>query len=155
MNDKQSITVGVFFLFMTLAFSVAANPCDGKDPAKGAKAAQTGIYEPDTWENIVLERGATVYGGIPGQSEFYTNYATVISANGSKSALWESLQVKKHNTLGYRGKVQPYVLKEDACVAVGKALINTDYGAGGGTQYFTADYKSVLTPQGDIDLPKD
>jgi RHS repeat-associated protein len=134
--------------------SGCCDPCEGKNPAAWARGAQTGQYKKDDWSNIVLKKGMIIYGGIPSQSGFYTDMATVASANGSQEQLWGKLQVMKNSRHGYRKAVQPYVVKKDTCVAIGRALANTDYGDGGGTQYYAADYKTVLSPMGyPIPLP--
>jgi hypothetical protein len=110
----------------------------------------------DNWSNVALKKGTIVYGGMPGQSGFYTDMATVASASGSRKQLWKKLQVEENPNHGYRKAVQPYVVKKDTCVAIGKALANTGYGDGGGTQYYAADYKTVLSPMGSpIPLPNE
>ena len=49
----------------------------------------------DDWKVGKTRKGDVIYGGIPGQSEFYLSKASVDAAGGSKEKLWRSAQVKK------------------------------------------------------------
>ena len=89
-------------------------------PAWKARGWQgSGAYPgTDTWRTVTLEKGTIVYGGIPGQSEFYLSKESLEMSGKIKETLWESAQVKPHDKFGYRSQVQAYVLTEDIKVAV-------------------------------------
>ncbi len=103
----------------------------------------------DKWRTIILEKGTIVYGGVPGQSEFYLSKESLEASGKMKETLWESVQVKAHEKFGYRSQVQAYVLTED--VKVGSSIVeaNPQFGKGGATQYFIEDFNHKLKPVGD------
>lgn len=103
----------------------------------------------DDWETGYLQKGDTIYGGIPGQSEFYLSKASLEAAGGSKEKLWRSAQVKAHAKFGYREKVQAYVVLADIVVATSIVKANPHLGEGGAIQYFVENYKEVLQPVGE------
>ncbi len=49
-----------------------------------------------------LVAGDKVSGGLPGQSPYYTEADTLAASNGSRTSLFESLQVAPHPEFGYR-----------------------------------------------------
>ena len=53
----------------------------------------------DDWATATIPGGVDLYGGLPGQSEYYTLNQTLIDADTMQVAYWESLQVKAHPTL--------------------------------------------------------
>jgi hypothetical protein len=122
------------------------DPCFGKDPSAVARSWQgSGDYSGvDSYKNVVLKKGTVVYGGVPGQTAFYTNSATLLLAGGSASKVSELLQVKPHPIKGPRTEYAGYILKKDTCAASGKANANPQHGSGGGTQYFIPSYKTDL-----------
>jgi RHS repeat-associated protein len=102
----------------------------------------------DAWETIILKKGTVVYGGVPGQSGYYFPKETLDAADSSTKALWESLQVEPHKELGYRSEVQMYVLTKDTQVEFSIAKANTDFGKGGGLQFYIENYNNVLEKKG-------
>lgn len=110
-----------------------------------AKAAQrTSGYLEDAFTGIIILKGTKIYGGLPGQTSWYTDLASLEASGYSRSNLFQGLQVQPHPELGYRPQVGVYELLEDVIVAVGKALANTQYGAGGYHQYFLEQYSDKL-----------
>lgn len=105
----------------------------------------TGI---DDWETTTLTKGTVVYAGVPGQSEFYLSEDSFKAANGSKQDLWESAQVKAHDTYGYRGQVQAYELVDDIEVETSITRANPQFGEGGARQYYIEDYENKVKPIG-------
>lgn len=94
----------------------------------------------DNWSDTTIKKGRIVYGGTPGQSEYYTNADALIGSigkpGGSQKALWESLQVKPHRERGHRPHVTAYRVQEDIPAATALTLENPKLGPGGATQYF-------------------
>jgi uncharacterized protein RhaS with RHS repeats len=107
----------------------------------------------DEWVSTTLKKGTVVYGGIPGQSEFYLSEESFSKAGNSKQKLWESAQVKPHSTYGYRSQIQAYELLDDIEVETSIAKANAFYGSGGARQYYIEDFQKKLKPIGSpIDL---
>ncbi|OCG31803.1 hypothetical protein A9G34_05350 [Gilliamella sp. Choc4-2] len=107
----------------------------------------------DDWVVGKLKKGDIIYGGVPGQSEFYLSKASLEAAKGSKEALWKSAQVKAHDVFGYRSKVQAYEVLKDTDVATSIVKANPHLGDGGAVQYFVDNFSDVLKPVGNtIDL---
>lgn len=102
----------------------------------------------DDWKAGKLKKGDVIYGGVPGQSEFYLSKTSIDAAGGLKEKLWRSAQVKKHEVFGYRDKVQAYEVLEDTDVAISIVKANPHLGERGATQIYVDDYKSVLKPIG-------
>ena len=50
-------------------------------------------YSADVWRSTTLKPGSIVYGGVPGQSAYYTDLATVKASRLNQRSLFESLQV--------------------------------------------------------------
>ena len=93
-----------------------------------------------------LEKGSIIYGGIPRQSAYYTDAATVIASGGDREALREALQIAPNLSYPTRPGIVMYQLTKDISMAFGKALANK--GAGGGTQFFIHNYANVLKAVG-------
>ena len=102
----------------------------------------------DDWHAGKLKKGDVIYGGIPGQSEFYLSKESLNAAGGSKEALWKSVQVKPHDVFGYRSKVQAYEVLEDIDVATSITKANPQWGKGGATQIFVENFETVLQAKG-------
>ncbi|MDR0608697.1 MAG: hypothetical protein LBG58_01135 [Planctomycetaceae bacterium] len=111
-----------------------------------------GGYHADQWAMTKIPKGSTIYGGRPGQSNYYTGLSTIEQNAYNKVGLWESLQVPPNPSLGYRPQVAVYQVNEDIIVASGNALANPQYGSGGGIQFFVRDYQKSLTLLDIIDL---
>ena len=72
-------------------------------PAAAGEAQLSAGYLPDTWSMTTLPKGSIVFGGVPGQSAFYTDFATVRASGLNQQSFWESLQVPPSRLYGYRG----------------------------------------------------
>jgi hypothetical protein len=99
----------------------------------------------DEWAIATIPAGLDLYGGLPGQSEYYTIDQTLIDADTMKVPYWESLQVKAHPTFGYRPNVGVFDLNTVTTVAIARTLANPAYGAGGAWQIYVENYGTDLT----------
>jgi hypothetical protein len=106
----------------------------------------------DEWATATIPAGMDLYGGLPGQSEYYSIDQTLIDADTMKVAYWESLQVKAHPTFGYRADVGIFDLNATTTVAIARTLANPQFGAGGAWQIYVANYTADLTPLDTINL---
>lgn len=111
-------------------------------------------YNADVWQPQTLQPGSIVYGGVPGQTAYYTDLATVKASRLNQRSLFESLQVKPHPEKGYRPAIQAYRVSTEIRVPGGSALNNPTVGIGGGGQYFIPNYDKVLTPIRQFPLSK-
>jgi RHS repeat-associated protein len=109
-------------------------------------------YAADEWGMATLKQGARVYGGIPGQSAYYTSEQTLASSGLSRESLFQSLQVKPHPVFGYRPQMGVYEVVSDIAVPSGVVRANPALGPGEGTQYFIQGYASKLRLVETIDL---
>jgi hypothetical protein len=110
-----------------------------------AKATQRASgYLEDVFTGRILLKGTKIYGGLPGQTSWYTNLFSVEASGLSRSKLFQGIQVQPHPEFGYRPQIGVYELLEDVTVAEGKALANIQYGAGGYHQYFLEQYSGKL-----------
>jgi hypothetical protein len=104
-----------------------------------------GIYPGvDNWETVEMPAETRLLGGLPGQSEYYTIERSLQDVDLNRQAYWESLQVKAHETFGYRPKVGVYVLTSSSHAAIAKTTANPQYGQGGAWQVFIDDFKTKL-----------
>ena len=85
----------------------------------------------DAWKFEKLKKGSVYYRGEPNGTDFFTTKKAILSSNKSKEKLFKGLQVAKHPELGYREKMQGYMLTKDIGAAKSKALANPRYGDGG------------------------
>jgi hypothetical protein len=99
----------------------------------------------DNYRVIVLKKGTRVYGGEPGQTEFYTTAKTLEKYGNDSRSIYGALQVKPKNDL-FRPGLTEYLLKEDTVVAVGITRANPQWGVGGATQIYIEKFKDVLQP---------
>jgi RHS repeat-associated protein len=106
----------------------------------------------DIWAIGILKKGHVVYGGVPGQSAFYTDLTSVLASGFDRTVLSQSMQVAKHPALGYRPTVRAYRLKRNLRIPIGYAHANPHLGAGGALQYYIDDYAQVLEPVYDFPL---
>jgi RHS repeat-associated protein len=112
----------------------------------------SGTYsKSDKWKDIVLKKGTRIYGGVPGQSSFYTRKEDIEKAGHVSRELWTKLQVAPHNKLGYRQQVQEYEITENIAAAESIVAANIEAGPGGLTQYFIkkADWTSSVKAVGE------
>jgi len=68
------------------------------------------------------------------------------SANGSAAKLFQGLQVRPHDTQGYRSGMTAYRVTQNTRTAYGYARANTEWGDGGLEQIVIPDYHNVLEP---------
>lgn len=118
------------------------------DPATLARKWQgSGRYPGvDNWENIILKKGEKVWGGAPGQSNFYTTGETIKLAGNDATKIFEGLQVDKGDFLQYRPGMTQYEVTEDIVAGYSRAIANGQHGDGGFAQLFIEEYASVLKP---------
>ena len=141
-----------FRLARTLA-KVANIAGDSNAIVTAATTAQkAGGYLEDTFTTVTLSKGTRVYGGLPGQSAFYTDLASLQASGYSRSVLWKGLQVAPHATYGYRPQIGVYEVLQTVTVAEGTALANTAISIGGYHQYYIGTYEVVLKLVDIIDL---
>ncbi|MEQ8846787.1 RHS repeat-associated core domain-containing protein [Botrimarina sp.] len=100
----------------------------------------------DNFRFTTLEQGSLVYGGVPGQSAYYTDFATVRASGLNAPKLFESLQVAPHPVIGYRPGVQAYRVTKPLRVPSSQVLANPQFGSGGGNQFFIRNFESKLEP---------
>ena len=98
----------------------------------------------DNWQVYEIPSQTILYGGLPGQSEFYSIEQSLKMVNSNKVKYWESLQVASHPTFGYRSKVGEYLLNTPTKVAVSITLANPKFGKGGAWQVFINDFERKL-----------
>lgn len=99
----------------------------------------------DEWATATIPAGLDLYGGLPGQSEYYTIDQTLIDADTMQVPYWESLQVKAHPTFGYRPDVGIFDLNAITTVAISRTLANPQFGTGGAWQIYVENYEADLT----------
>jgi hypothetical protein len=100
----------------------------------------------DPWVRGRLRRGTIIYGGVPGQTAYYFDFATASRSALGSETLWKSLQVAPHPHYGYRMKMQAYRVLEDLEIPMGPTINNPQLGAGGGFQYYIWDFHRYLEP---------
>jgi hypothetical protein len=112
-----------------------------------AKRWQGSVNYPgvDAWEVFEISVNTKLYGGLPGQSEFYSVENSLKDVNYDKVKYWERLQVAPHPTFGFRPNVGEYIVNTLIKVAVSKTLANPKYGQGGAWQVFVDDYNKKIT----------
>ncbi|HRT88362.1 MAG TPA: RHS repeat-associated core domain-containing protein [Anaerohalosphaeraceae bacterium] len=132
--------------------SQAARAASNIDVLFAKEAQLQAGYAMDAWSMTSLTAGSIVYGGIPGQSAFYTDAATVIASDISRANLFQSLQAAPNPLRGYRPAVSMYQVMSDIRVPTGISLANPAFGPGGGTQFYIGNYLKYLRTAGDIEL---
>ena len=129
--------------------------CGEKSASSLAKKWQgSGDYPGvDEYTDKVLKKGEIIYGGVPGQSEYYTTSMAISKAEGSSSSLFQGLQVKpsapqyNHKITGpYRPGVTAYEVIRDSPAAYGVSKANPQFGKGGFEQLFIPNFETVLKP---------
>jgi hypothetical protein len=129
-------------------------PPAGPTPSQQAQAWQgKGAYPGvDRYRDITLKKGTIVYAGDPGQSSYHMPASALRRANGSRSQLFQGLQVQPHPKFGYRPAVRAYEVTQDTPAAFGITRANPQHGAGGLPQIFVPDYSNfkplATTPLG-------
>lgn len=97
----------------------------------------------DNWRNIGLEEGKLVYGGLPGQSNFYTSFKGLSRSGYNKSNLWEGLQVQSNPVHGPRTEIGIYQVNAYTPAAFGTTYANPQFGSGGLPQIYIPDYSNL------------
>jgi hypothetical protein len=100
----------------------------------------------DNWRNTTLKKGTIVYGGTPGQSEFYTTKTAFNRCPKKGDIVGRRLQVEPHRKYGYRKEMTAYEVIEDAPAARSVAKANPQFGEGGLAQVYVPDYQTKLKP---------
>ena len=108
----------------------------------------------DDWIIVKIPRGTKIYGGLPGQTEFYSIEKSLRDVGYDMKKYWQSLQVKENEKLGYRTKVGEFELLHDLEVGIAKTLNNPQFGVGGAWQIFVENFKKDLSLIREIDLIK-
>jgi hypothetical protein len=99
----------------------------------------------DDWTTAKIPGNFDLYGGLPGQSEYYTISQTIAGSDTIMVGYWESLQVKAHPQFGYRSIVGVFdIINDSIVVAISKTLANPQYGAGGAWQIYVGNFDEVL-----------
>jgi len=106
----------------------------------------------DDWTIVVIPKGTKLYGGLPGQSQFYSVEKALIDVNYNKVNYWKNLQVSPHPQYGYRTKIGEYAVKSTVKVAISKTLANPQHGIGGSWQIFVDDFMNNLDLKKEINL---
>ena len=106
----------------------------------------------DNWQVFEIAANTKLYGGLPGQSEFYSIEQSLKAVNNNKIKYWESLQVAPNPTMGFRPKVGEFLLNSPTKVAVSITLANPQFGKGGAWQVFVLDFKNKLIKIKEINL---
>ncbi|MCU8488010.1 hypothetical protein M2G38_22155, partial [Vibrio vulnificus] len=134
-------------------------------PSEFARSLQgAGDYPgKDSYRDIILKKGKIIYGGTPGQSEFYTTVSALKRADYSSEKLFNGVQVAPgdparipvHPITGlYRPGVSAYEVVDDVPAAFGRTLANPQHGSGGLPQIVIENYKAYLKPLYSIPLNK-
>jgi hypothetical protein len=145
-DSYDALNIGLAVASAGINYLGASNPALGgkqSSPAESAKAWQGSEDYPgvDDWVDGKLPpKGTTVWGGTPGQSNFYTTDGVMEAIGNDAIALNEGLQIAPHETLGYRPGMTAYmVTASEGAAAYSYALANPQYGAGGFQQIFISD----------------
>ena len=99
----------------------------------------------DDWATATIPAGLDLYGGLPGQSEYYTIDQTLIDADTMQVPYWESLQVLAHPTFGYRPYVGIFDLNQETTVVISRTLANPQHGSGNAWQIYVENFTTDLT----------
>lgn len=106
----------------------------------------------DNWVTAKIPNNICLYGGLPGQSAFYSVSKTVKDADTLQVNYWKSLQVEANPKFGYRPWVGVFTVKDTLVVALAKTLANPQFGKGGAWQLYVKDYAKSLVVKDTIKL---
>ena len=109
-------------------------------------------YNADAWSMTHLNKGDIVYGGLPGQSSYYTSERSLVSSGYNRNNLFSSLQVKPDPIRGYRPSVGVYEVQQTVRVPKGIIKANPNFGVGGGDQFFIKNFNNTLKLTNRIEL---
>ena len=105
------------------------------------KAGSKGV---DKWVAAKIPKNISLYGGLPGQSPFFSVSKTVKNADTLLIKYWKSLQVESSQIYGYRPWLGVYGVKDTIVVALAQMQANPQYGKGGAWQLFVKDHAKNL-----------
>ena len=99
-------------------------------------------YNADSFQPTLLKAGTKIYRVCQDSSHLYQGawYTTgndVINANFDYNTIYNGTQLSRDYP---NYKIAEYVVTSDIVVAYGKALVNTQYGSGGFTQYYIENW---------------
>lgn len=106
----------------------------------------------DKWFAVKIVPHHDVYGGLPGQSAFYSIKQTLLNSQYNKVTYWKMLQVKENVQFGYRPKVGEYDIEDTITAAISIVEANPQFGPGGAWQLYIENYDSTLSLQQEINL---
>jgi len=106
----------------------------------------------DNWVTAKIPNNVYLYGGLPGQSAFYSVSKTLKDADSLRVDYWKSLQVEANPKFGYRPWVGVFAVKDTLVVALAKTLANPQFGKGGAWQLYVKDYAKSLVVKDTIKL---
>jgi len=109
-------------------------------------------YNVDQWTMTTLRKGDVVYGGLPGQSAYYTSERTLLASRYTRESLFQSLQVRPDPVLGYRPLVGVYEVTQNVRVPTGIVNANPELGVGGCDQFFINNFSRVLQLTNRVEL---
>ena len=107
------------------------------------KKGYTGV---DDWTDTTLQKGDTVWGGQPGQSEYYTTDETIKIVGNNSKQYYDGLQIPHDETrYGLRREFTvQYEVVQETVAAKSIAQANPNLGTGGFEQLFIPEYKNSL-----------
>jgi hypothetical protein len=105
----------------------------------------------DKFKVVLLKKDSIIYGGVPGQSPFYTTKSTLRRFGNDANAIYKGLQVVDRNG-EYHPGLGAYRVKQDTYVAISITRANPQHGSGSAVQIVVKDFNSVLEPQFDYIL---
>ena len=108
-------------------------------------------YGVDKYDDVVIPKDAVIWGGAPGQGNYYTTQTTMDTYGNDSTAIFQSLQVGPYKGT-YRPGMTAYRVKSDLPAAYGNVSANPQFGAGGADQYYIPDFKDNLEPLYSIPL---
>lgn len=106
----------------------------------------------DRFRDIMLKKGTIIFGGYPGQSAFYTTMSALRRSGESAARLFGGLQVRFHETYGYRSRIAAYEVLEDTPAAISLAIANSTHGPGWLPQIVVPSFASTLRRLSDFPL---
>lgn len=100
----------------------------------------------------MMKEEQTVWGGEPGQSNFYTTNEVAESIGTDATKLYQGLQVSKGDYQQYREFFTQWKFNQDTLVGFSQAKLNSNFGVGGFDQYYVPNFTDVLEKIGSISM---
>jgi len=138
------------------------NPCCGRNVSAEAAATQgispSNLTNPytgkDAYTDMIVRKGTIFYSLYPGGSPgFAVLNHVLIKAAGDAKRYHDLTQVQSENLppgRNMRTQLAVFVVLEDICVAKGRALNNSHFGVGGGTQYYISPSDTSKIKRGKV-----